>query len=125
MNNAPWLEEPITTVARLGERLPHALLIQGPGGWGEERVANAVALELVGLPAEGEARGTAHPDLRWIAPVRPGDTLHTEAEVVEVKPSRSKADRGVVRLRYTALNQRGETVMTLIVPQIVARRPSG
>ena len=64
-------------------------------------------------------------DLRWTAPVRPGDTLHTEAEVVEVRPSSSKADRGVVRLRYTARNQRGETVMTLIVPQIVARRPSG
>ena len=64
-------------------------------------------------------------DLRWTAPVRPGDTVYTEAEVIEVKPSRSKPDRGVVRLLYTARNQRGETVMTLTVPQIVARRPSG
>ena len=64
-------------------------------------------------------------DLRWTAPVRPGDTVYTEAEVVEVKPSRSKPDRGVVRLLYTARNQRGETVMTLTVPQIVARRPPG
>ena len=63
-------------------------------------------------------------DLRWTAPVRPGDTVYTEAEVIEVKPSRSKPDRGVVRLLYTARNQRGETVMTLTVPQIVARRPS-
>ena len=64
-------------------------------------------------------------DLRWTAPVRPGDTLYTEVEVIEVRPSRSKADRGIVRLRYTARNHRGEAVMTLNVPQIVARRPSG
>ena len=64
-------------------------------------------------------------ELRWTAPVRPGDTVHTEAEVIELTPSKSKSDRGVVRLRYTARNQRGEMVMTLIVPQIVARRPSG
>ena len=63
-------------------------------------------------------------ELRWTAPVRPGDTLHTEVEVIEVRPSRSKSDRGTVRLRYAALNHRGETVMTLIVPQIVSRRPS-
>lgn len=64
-------------------------------------------------------------DLKWLAPVRPGDTVHTEIEVIELRPSRSKTDRGVVRQRYTARNQRGETVMTLIVPQIVSRRPSG
>ena len=63
--------------------------------------------------------------LHWTAPVRPGDTLHTEAEVIELKPSRSKTDRGIVRIRYHALNQRGETVMTLIVPQMVSRRPPG
>ena len=62
-------------------------------------------------------------DLRWTAPVRPGDTLYTEAEVIELRPSRSKPDRGIVRMRYTARNHRGETVMTLIVPQIVSRRP--
>ena len=62
-------------------------------------------------------------ELRWTAPVRPGDTLHTEAEVLEVRPSRSRPDRGIVRLRYTALNQRGETVMVMVVPQIVSRKP--
>lgn len=58
----------MATVERLGDRLPHALLIQGPGGWGEERVANAIALDLMGLEAERMAREIAHPDLRWIAP---------------------------------------------------------
>ena len=63
-------------------------------------------------------------ELRWTAPVRPGDTIRVEVEVIEIKPSRSKADRGVVRMRYTTRNQRGETVMILIVPQFVARRPA-
>ena len=64
-------------------------------------------------------------DLKWVAPVRPGDTLHTEVEVIESRASKSKADRGVVRMRYTTRNQRGETIMTMFVPQIIARRPSG
>ena len=64
-------------------------------------------------------------DLKWLAPVRPGDTVHTEVEVVELRPSRSKADRGTVRMRYAAVNQHGETVMTMIVPQFVSRRPAG
>lgn len=63
-------------------------------------------------------------ELRWLAPVRPGDTLHMTAEVAEIRPSSSKPDRGVVRFSYTAANQRGETVMTLSVAQLVLRRPA-
>ena len=63
-------------------------------------------------------------ELRWTAPVRPGDTVRVEVEVIEIRPSRSKADRGIVRMRYTTRNQRGETVMILIVPQFVPRRPA-
>ena len=63
-------------------------------------------------------------DLKWLAPVRPGDTVHTEVEVVELRPSRSKTDRGTVRMRYATVNQHGETVMTMIVPQFVLRRPA-
>ena len=63
-------------------------------------------------------------ELHWTSQLRPVDTLHTDAEVLEVRPSRSKPDRGIVRLRYTALNQRGETVMVMVVPQIVSRKPA-
>jgi len=45
-------------------------------------------------------------------------------EVLELRPSRA-GDRGIVRLRYSALNQRGETVFTVIGNQIVRRRPPG
>jgi acyl dehydratase len=62
-------------------------------------------------------------EIRWRAPVRPGDTVRVVAEVVESRPSTSKPDRGIVRIRYTMLNQRGETVTTLVGTQICRRRP--
>lgn len=61
-------------------------------------------------------------ELRWLAPVRPGDTLHSEVEVLEVRPSSSKPDRGIARLRYKALNQRGEAVLSFIVAHLLKRR---
>ena len=50
------------------DRLPHALLIEGPRGWGQERLANSFALELMELSDRRAAREVAHPDLRWIEP---------------------------------------------------------
>lgn len=61
-------------------------------------------------------------ELRWLAPVRPGDTLHTEVEVGEVKPSRSKPDRGIARLHYQAINQRGEVVTSFVVNHLLRTR---
>ncbi len=51
-------------------------------------------------------------ELRWLKPVRPGDTLRTELEVLEKTPSRSKADRGILRVLYRIRNQKGEDVLT-------------
>lgn len=60
--------------------------------------------------------------LQWTRPVRAGDTLSLRAEVLEVKPSRSRPDRGAVRVRYVTLNQHGETVMTMEGAGFFARR---
>jgi acyl dehydratase len=51
-------------------------------------------------------------ELRWKRAVHPGDTLRTVREIVEVRRSTSKPDRGVIRTRVTVLNQRDEIVMT-------------
>ena len=52
-------------------------------------------------------------ELRWIQPVRPGDTLSLRYTVLDTIPSRSKPDRGIVRSLCEVLNQRGEIVMTM------------
>ena len=62
-------------------------------------------------------------ELRWLAPVRPGDVIHLEGEVVELIPSRSKP-QGIARVKWTAFNQRGEPVYTVIPLAIVPRRPA-
>lgn len=51
-------------------------------------------------------------ELRWRQVVRPGDALRTTREIVEVRRSASKPDRGTIRTRVTVLNQRDEVVMT-------------
>lgn len=63
-------------------------------------------------------------ELRWLAPVRPGDTLRSVVEVIEVRPSASKPDRGIARMKYQAINQRGEAVLSFIVNHLLRRRPS-
>ena len=68
MNEPAWLLDAVAGVRRIGARLPHALLIHGPKGWGEERVANALALDLMRLDPGRDAREVAHPDLRWLRP---------------------------------------------------------
>lgn len=61
-------------------------------------------------------------ELRWLAPVRPGDTLHCAVEVLEVRPSSSKPDRGIARLKYRAVNQNGEAVLSMIINHLLLRR---
>jgi acyl dehydratase len=62
-------------------------------------------------------------ELRWPAPVRPGDTLTVRVTVMDARPSTSKPDRGLVRSHIEARNGRGETVMTVKVMNLVRRRP--
>ncbi|MEZ5823321.1 MAG: MaoC family dehydratase [Geminicoccaceae bacterium] len=64
-------------------------------------------------------------ELRWLRPVRPGDTIRVRAEVLETRPSSSKSDRGTAIIRYETLNQHGETVMSFRIIHIFSRRPAG
>jgi acyl dehydratase len=66
--------------------------------------------------------GAGVDDLRWLKPVRPGDTLRLEGEVVELLPSRSKP-QGIARVRWTLYDQHGEAVYTFIPIAIVPTRP--
>jgi acyl dehydratase len=72
-----------------------------------------VAGGLVGMGVE---------ELRWPAPVRPGDRLRVETEVLEVRPSQSHPDHGIVRVNSRTLNQSGQEVQTMRTALWVPRR---
>ncbi len=63
-------------------------------------------------------------DISWPRPVRPGDELRLESEIIEVRPSQSRPDRGTIKMRTTTLNQDGEAVQVLTANLIVMRRNS-
>jgi acyl dehydratase len=63
-------------------------------------------------------------EVRWLKPVRPGDTLRARFTVLEAVPSRSKPDRGLVRSLSEVFNQHGEVVMTLRGLGLFGRRPA-
>jgi len=69
--------------------------------------------------------GAGVENMDWPSPVRPGDTLRAENEVLEIKPSRSKPDRGIVRIRTTTYNQRDEPVLIVTAKVIVPKRHPG
>ena len=74
----------------------------------------AVAMRLIvdsDLGLGGQGAGLAVESIRWPRPVRPGDSLHAEGRVVETRPSRSHADRGIVKVATTVYNQRQEPVL--------------
>ena len=68
-----------------------------------------------GLPLAGGIIGSRVDELRWPRPVRPGDTLRVETEVLESRQSTSRPDQGWAKLRSTTINQHGESVMVLVV----------
>jgi acyl dehydratase len=77
-----------------------------------------------GMFADSSMGSPGIDELRWFAPARPGDTLHAEVEVMTVVPSKSKADRGIARLRYSAFNQRHELVSSFVVNHLLLRTPA-
>ena len=84
----------------------------------------AMTMRLIVDSDLGPVGGTigAGGELRWPKPVRPGDVLHIEAEVLELRPSRSRPEVGVVKVRITTYNQAGEPVQVLTPTLLVPRR---
>ncbi len=68
--------------------------------------------------------GAGFDELRWPLPVRPGDQLHVESEVLDVRPSKSRPHLGLVKLRITTTNQNGEAVQVFVANIVVPRRPA-
>ncbi len=92
-------------------------------GWHTAAVTMRLLVEGELKPAGGIV-GAGFDEFRWPRPVRPGDELRVESEVLEVRPSKSRPDQGLIKVRTTTLNQNNEPVQVSIGNLIVPRRPA-
>jgi acyl dehydratase len=93
-------------------------------GW--HTCAMMMRLVVDGLLGKSSSMGSPGLDgVRWLAPVRAGDTLNVRYQTVQVKASASKPDRGVVWSKWVAINQHGATVCTVDGMGMFGRRPGG
>jgi acyl dehydratase len=76
------------------------------------------------LKPAGGIVGAGFDEFRWPLPVRPGDELRVESEVLEARPSKSRPDVGLVKVRTTTYNQNGEAVQVNVGNLVVPRRPA-
>ncbi len=90
-------------------------------GWHVGGVAFRMFIQ-AGIIAGGSMGSPGVDEVRWHAPVRPGDTVHMVATVLETRPSASRDDRGYVTMQYQVYNQRDENVMSWKGVQIIGRR---
>jgi acyl dehydratase len=90
-------------------------------GWHTAALTMRLLVESELRPAGGIV-GAGFDEFRWPRPVRPGDELHLEIEVLEVRPSKSRPEQGLVKLRTTTLNQRDEPVQVSVGNLVVPRR---
>jgi acyl dehydratase len=86
-------------------------------GWHTAAITMRLLVES-GLPLAGGIIG-AGGEITWPNPTRPGDVLQVESEIIELRPSRSRSDRGWATLRSETRNQRGEVVQVLLARLIV------
>jgi len=91
-------------------------------GWHTAALTMRLLVDSEMKPAGGII-GTRAEELRWPRPVRPGDEVHVEAEVLEVRPSNRRPGEGYVKMRSTTINQHGQPVQVLVMNLLVQARP--
>jgi acyl dehydratase len=107
----------------LDEAAAQASIFRGLAASGWHTAAVAMRLLITGgLPFASGAVGLGG-EIEWPRPTRPGDILHVESEIVELIPSHSKPNQGIVRVRSTTLNQNGEPVQIFTAKILAFRRP--
>jgi acyl dehydratase len=90
-------------------------------GWLTAAVTMRLLVEGELKPAGGIV-GAGADEFRWPRPVRPGDELRIESEVLEVRPSKSRPGQGLIKVRTTTLNQNDEAVQIIVANLVVPRR---
>ena len=108
----------------LDEAAAEDSLFGGLAASGWHTAALSMRLLVDGLPIAGGLIGVGG-ETTWPRPTRPGDTLTVHIEVLEITPSKSRPDRGMVRTRNETRNQNGEPVQISTLGMVAWRRPSG
>ena len=127
-------EERITTFAtefdpqpfHLDEEAAARSIFKGlaASGWHTAAITMRLLVESELKPAGGII-GAGFDEMRWPRPVRPGDELRVESEVLEVRPSKSRPEQGMIKVRTTTLNENGEAVQIFVGNLVVRRRGHG
>jgi acyl dehydratase len=90
-------------------------------GWHTASLTMRLMLESALQGVSGRGLGVRVNDITWSAPVRPGDRLYAVSEVTELRPSRSKPDRGIVVLRTVTYNQHDQAVQEMTGTLMILR----
>ncbi|MNF72926.1 Bifunctional protein PaaZ [compost metagenome] len=108
----------------LDEEAANSSVFQGlaASGWHTAAMVMRLLWDSEFKPAGGIV-GVGLDELRWPRPLRPGDELRVESEVLEVRPSKSNPSQGMVKLRTTTLNQYDEVVQLHVANLVVPKRP--
>lgn len=108
----------------LDEEAAQASVFRGlaASGWHTAAMTMRLLVESDLKPAGG-ILGLGFEEFLWPRPVRPGDELRVESEILEVRPSRSRSDQGLIKVRTTTLNQDGQAVQVTVGNLLVQRRP--
>ena len=104
----------------LEEQEARQTFFQGLVASGWHTAALAMRLLVQSAPFAGGVVGTAIEELRWLKPVRPDDVLRLETGILDIQAG--NRSRGIVRIKCTTLNQRGEPVQVLTAALLVSRR---
>jgi len=107
----------------LDEAAGEGSFFKGLAASGWLTAAIVMRLRVESIKVAGGMIGAGVEEMRWTEPVRPGDTLRTEIEVVGVRHSTSRPDFGVVRTRTLAYNQRDQVVLRSTVNFLAPVRP--
>jgi acyl dehydratase len=107
----------------LDQKAAEESIFKGLSASGWHTAAMSMKLFVTGeLKLAGGSVGLGVDELRWPLPVRPSDVLRLETEILDVRASRSKPDRGIIRIRNVTTNQRGEVVQIFMAFVMVRRR---
>jgi acyl dehydratase len=107
----------------IDEAAARSTMFGGLAASGWHTAAITMRLSVQSLPLASGIIGSGG-ELNWSKPVRPGDTLQVKSEIIEIIPSQSKPDRGMVRAKLTTRNQNEDVVQTFSPKLVVFKRPA-